>query len=54
MCFAVDSTDDTVAAVEAAGGSVLMAAQDSPYGRFAVVGDPWGAAFSVMEVQPEG
>jgi predicted enzyme related to lactoylglutathione lyase len=54
VCFAVASTDETVAAVQAAGGSVLMSAQDSPYGRFAVVADPWGAAFSVMEVEPEG
>ena len=53
VCFAVASTDETVTAVEGAGGRVLMPAQDSPYGRFAVVGDPWGAAFSVMEVAPE-
>jgi predicted enzyme related to lactoylglutathione lyase len=26
-----------------------MAAQDTPFGRFAVVEDPWGAAFSVMQ-----
>jgi len=26
-----------------------MAAQDTPYGRFAVVEDPWGAPFSVMQ-----
>lgn len=48
-CFSVASTDDTVAAVERGGGKVTMAAQDSPYGRFAVLKDPWGAAFSVME-----
>jgi hypothetical protein len=48
-CFAVASTDDTVAAVEAAGGKVTMAAEDTEFGRFAVVQDPWGAGFSVME-----
>lgn len=48
-CFSVASTDGAVAAVEAAGGKVTMAAQDTPYGRFAVVEDPWGAAFSVMQ-----
>jgi predicted enzyme related to lactoylglutathione lyase len=48
-CFSVSSADDAVAAVTAAGGKVLMAAQDTPFGRFAVVQDPWGAAFSVMQ-----
>ncbi len=49
-CFAVDSTDATVTAAERAGGKVVLAAQDSPYGRFAVLEDPWGAAFSVMQL----
>ena len=53
LSFGVDDIEATMAAIEAGGGKVLMPAQDSPYGRFAVVGDPWGAAFSVMEVQPE-
>jgi predicted enzyme related to lactoylglutathione lyase len=44
----VASTDDAVRAVEAGGGKVLLAAQDTPFGRFAVVADPWGASFSVM------
>jgi predicted enzyme related to lactoylglutathione lyase len=48
-CFSVASTDDAVAAIEAGGGKVTMAAQDTPFGRFAVVEDPWGAAFSVMQ-----
>jgi predicted enzyme related to lactoylglutathione lyase len=50
-CFAVASADDAVRKVESGGGKVLMPAQDSPYGRFAVLQDPWGAGFSVM--QPE-
>ena len=48
-CFSVASTDEAVAAVEAGGGKVTMAAMDTPWGRFAVVEDPAGAAFSVME-----
>ena len=48
-CFSVASTDDAVAAVERGGGKVVMAAQDTPFGRFAVVEDPWGAPFSVMQ-----
>lgn len=50
VCFAVADTDASVAAVERRGGSTLMAAQDTPYGRVAVLQDPWGAAFSVMQV----
>ncbi|MGY1772878.1 VOC family protein [Blastococcus sp. SYSU D00813] len=53
VCFAVASTDEAVAAVEGRGGKVLHPAEDTEFGRFAVVADPWGAAFSVMEVQPE-
>lgn len=53
-CFAVVSTDDTVAAVEAAGGKVTMAPMDTEFGRIAVVTDPWGAAFSVMQLPREG
>ena len=48
-CFSVAVTDETVAAVEAAGGKVTMAAEDTEFGRFAVVQDPWGASFSVMQ-----
>ena len=48
-CFSVASTDDAVSAVERGRGKVIMAAQDTPFGRFAVVEDPWGAAFSVMQ-----
>ena len=51
-CFSVASTDDAVDAVERAGGTVTTAAQDTPFGRFAVVEDPWGAAFSVMQELP--
>jgi uncharacterized protein len=51
-CFSVTSTDAAVAAVEKGGGKTTMAAQDTPYGRFAVVEDPWGAPFSVMQELP--
>jgi uncharacterized protein len=50
-CFSVAITDEAVRTVEAGGGKVLMAAEDTPYGRFAVVADPWGASFSVMQPQ---
>jgi predicted enzyme related to lactoylglutathione lyase len=48
-CFSVASVDQAVAAVESSGGKVTMAAMDTSFGRFAVVEDPWGAPFSVME-----
>jgi uncharacterized protein len=51
-CFAVASCDEAVSAVEAGGGKVLMAAQDTEFGRFAVVADAWGAPFSVMSDMP--
>jgi predicted enzyme related to lactoylglutathione lyase len=44
----VSSTDETVAAVEAKGGKIPMPAMDTPFGRFAIVEDPWGAPFEVM------
>jgi predicted enzyme related to lactoylglutathione lyase len=47
--FAVASTDDAVAAATATGGSVAQPAVDSPFGRMAVLADPAGAAFCVIE-----
>lgn len=51
-CFGVADTDTAVATVQQRGGSVVMPPEDTPYGRFAVVVDPWGAAFSVMRELP--
>jgi hypothetical protein len=48
-CFSVPSTDDAVATIESGGGKVTMAPMDTEFGRFAVVEDPWGASFSVMQ-----
>jgi uncharacterized protein len=47
-CFAVEDTDGAVATIESNGGTVTMPPIDTPFGRFAVVADPWGAAFEVM------
>lgn len=46
--FAVDDTDAAVARATAAGGGVVREPADSPYGRFALVSDPFGAVFAVM------
>jgi len=48
--FATADTDASVAAAEAAGGTVLSPATDSPYGRLAVLQDPQGAVFAVISV----
>jgi predicted enzyme related to lactoylglutathione lyase len=54
VCFSVASTDDAVATVEAAGGKVHTRPHDTPFGRFAVVEDPWGGAFELMQELPQG
>jgi hypothetical protein len=48
-CFSVASADGAVAAVEAKGGTVTMPPEDTPFGRFAIVEDPWGASFEVLQ-----
>jgi uncharacterized protein len=47
-CFSVADTDEAVAAAEAKGAKVTTPAMDTPFGRFAILQDPWGAAFEVM------
>lgn len=47
--FGVADTPAAVATAERGGGSVLMSQIDSPYGRLAVLADPAGAAFCVIE-----
>jgi uncharacterized protein len=48
--FSVDDTDAAVARVQAAGGSVIRAPEDSPYGRFAIVADPFDADFALLRL----
>ena len=47
--FAVADTDATVAKLTDLGGTVMMPAMDIPPGRFAVVADPHGAMFAVLQ-----
>jgi predicted enzyme related to lactoylglutathione lyase len=49
--FAVDDADATVAKVTELGGSVMRPPMDIEPGRFAVVADPYGAAFNVMKLK---
>jgi uncharacterized protein len=48
-CFAVASTDEAVSTVVANGGKVITPPEDTPFGRFAIVEDPWGASFEVLQ-----
>ncbi|HEX6499399.1 MAG TPA: VOC family protein [Micromonosporaceae bacterium] len=48
--FAVDDCDTTVSKVEDLGGTVPMRTKDIPQGRFAVLADPQGAVFSVIQM----
>ncbi|MBI1219208.1 MAG: VOC family protein [Rhodobacteraceae bacterium] len=53
--FAVDDADATAAAAKAAGGQVYKEPADIPgTGRFAVLGDPQGAAFGILQPLPGG
>jgi predicted enzyme related to lactoylglutathione lyase len=45
--WAVDDVDGTIATLTKLGGSVVMAAEDTPYGRLATVADPAGAIFKL-------
>jgi predicted enzyme related to lactoylglutathione lyase len=42
-----DDVDKTVQLIVANGGSVIRAAEDTPYGRLAAVADPTGAGFNL-------
>ncbi len=46
--FGVDDTDAALAKIVDLGGSILMAAQDTPYGRLATAADPTGAQFKLV------
>jgi uncharacterized protein len=50
--FAVENADAAVETVKSAGGSISFGPIDIPAGRFAIVTDPHGAAFAVIQ-QPD-
>ncbi|MFD1794833.1 VOC family protein [Paracoccus aurantiacus] len=51
--FAVDDCDKAAADIKAAGGKALMEPADIPNtGRFAVVADPQGAVFGILQPEP--
>lgn len=51
--FTVEDTDAAVETVKSGGGDVRMEPIDIPIGRFAVLADPFGAVFAVMQPSEE-
>jgi predicted enzyme related to lactoylglutathione lyase len=45
--FSVADVDTAVAAAEAGGATVLMPAEDTPFGRMSILTDPFGATFAL-------
>jgi len=48
--FAVDDSDAAAEKVKSLGGKCMHGPFDTPYGRIAVVADPYGAVFSVIKL----
>jgi predicted enzyme related to lactoylglutathione lyase len=48
--FAIDNTDAALERVIAAGGSISAPAFDTPYGRIAVIVDPYGATVGIVQL----
>ena len=46
--FAVDDTDAALGQITSLGGAVVMAAEDTPYGRLATASDSTGALFKLV------
>jgi hypothetical protein len=52
--FGVEDTDASLAWAVEHGASVQRPAADSPYGRMAVLSDPFGASFAIISMAAEG
>ncbi|UXA17274.1 VOC family protein [Mycobacterium sp. SMC-4] len=49
--LAADDVDKTIEMIVENGGSVVRAAEDTPYGRLAALADPTGAQFNLSSIQ---
>src|SRR5262249_45046700 len=47
--FSVENADDTLQQIERLGGTVVQAAETTPYGRLATATDPTGAQFRLQQ-----
>jgi predicted enzyme related to lactoylglutathione lyase len=54
VTFRVADADQIAEQVEHLGGAVLLPPMDIPAGRFAIVADPGGAAFTIARAEPFG
>jgi predicted enzyme related to lactoylglutathione lyase len=52
--FNVDNVDQAFKKAKEAGAQEMLAPQDMPGGRFAIVSDPQGAAFGLLKMEPQG
>jgi predicted enzyme related to lactoylglutathione lyase len=52
--IAVENTDAVLETLKSSGGSVSFGPIDIPAGRFAMVSDPFGAAFAMIQMPEEG
>lgn len=52
--FAVADTDDALVRIDAGGGKIFVPANDTPYGRMAIVADPFGATFAIIQPPARG
>ncbi|MFC4950545.1 VOC family protein [Pseudonocardia sp. GCM10023141] len=52
--FSVAEVDAAITTLTASGGTLLVPAEDTPFGRMAVVSDPFGATFSLHQAPPAG
>ena len=50
--FAVDDVDGSFRKAIEAGGREMLAPQDFPGGRFAILADPQGAVFGLLKMTP--
>ena len=50
----VDDVDDAVARAVAAGATLEAPARDTPYGRIAMLGDPFGHGFCLLQFSAQG
>jgi hypothetical protein len=52
--FNVDNVDQAFKKAKEAGAQEMLAPQDMPGGRFAILSDPQGAAFGLLKMEPQG
>jgi predicted enzyme related to lactoylglutathione lyase len=52
--FTVSNTDEAIEKIKSLGGSVMAGPMPTPMGPFAVIGDPVGAVFAVIQFKNNG